>query len=92
MSSVVIDAICSVKHQHESSSKICMKDLRERFAWKICVEDLNERFLFSMTHDERLNVVQFLRVCEANEVPISSHMYMGRLDDIQTALKPLKII
>ena len=29
-----------------------------------------------------------LRVSEANEVPISSHM--GHLDDIQTALKPLK--
>jgi len=31
-----------------------------------------------------------LRVSEANEVPISSHTYMGRLNDIQTALKPFK--
>ena len=29
-----------------------------------------------------------LRVSDANEVPISS--YIGSLDDIQTALKPLK--
>ena len=29
-----------------------------------------------------------LRVSEANEVPINSHI--GRLDNIQTALKPLK--
>ena len=27
---------------------------------------------------------------EANEIPISSHIYIGRLDDIQTAPKPFK--
>ena len=32
----------------------------------------------------------FLRVSEVNEVPINSHIHIGCLDDIQTALKPLK--
>ena len=31
-----------------------------------------------------------LRLGEANEVPISSHIYTVRLDDIQKALIPLK--
>ena len=31
---------------------------------------------------------ELLRVSEANEVPISSHIYMDRLVDIQTVLKP----
>ena len=31
-----------------------------------------------------------LRVSGVNEAPISSHIYVGHLDDFQTALKPLK--
>ena len=33
-----------------------------------------------------------LRVREVKELPINSHIYMGCLDDIQTALRPLKKI
>ena len=36
----------------------------------------------------QIKIYIYLRVSEANEVPISSHI--GRLDEIQTALKPLK--
>ena len=31
-----------------------------------------------------------LRVSKANDVPISSLMYIGSLDEFETALKPLK--
>ena len=36
-----------------------------------------------------LRYLCLLRVSEANEVPISSHKYIGEVDDIQAALKPL---
>ena len=40
-----------------------------------------------------LELINLLRVSETYEVPNGSHIWpMGRLDDIQTALKPLKNI
>ena len=39
------------------------------------------------------NIFLLLLVSEANVIPISSHVYcIGHVDDIQTALKPLRKI
>ena len=39
-----------------------------------------------------VSITFLLRLSKANEVPISSHTNIGRLDDIQTAIKSLKKI